>query len=133
MKAMYPACFYVDDDGVTVIFPDLDGLATDGETVDEAMYYAIECLAGYLYLEEKEGNDIPEPSDIASVDPVKIARELDPEDLQFDTETNNIFFGIHIISPSSTLSSLVTLSRDENIGSLFRLDIQRKSFQVHQR
>jgi len=79
VKAMYPACFYIEENGVSVVFPDLNWLATDGDKVDEAMYYAIDCLAGYLYIEQKEGNHIPEPSDISSIDPVKVARELDPE------------------------------------------------------
>ena len=52
----YPACFYVDDDGITVIFPDLNYLASQGETIDDAMKKAIDCLAGYIY-EAKLTND----------------------------------------------------------------------------
>ena len=34
MTIMYPACFYKDKDGYSVIFPDLNYLATDGKTLD---------------------------------------------------------------------------------------------------
>ena len=80
MISMYPACFYHDDDGYTVVFPDLNYLATDGKTLEEAMDHAVDCLAGYIYLEKKDGNPIPDASDISDIDALKIARDLDPED-----------------------------------------------------
>jgi len=64
---MYPACFFKDDDVYTVIFPDLNWLATCGDTLEDAMAMAIDCLAGYLYDCKKDGEPIPEPSEIDSL------------------------------------------------------------------
>lgn len=79
MLSVYPACFYKDEDGYSVIFPDLNWLSTCGDTLEEAMNMAVDCLAGYLYLSQKEGADIPAPSAISDIHPEKIARELDPD------------------------------------------------------
>ena len=49
MLSMYPACFYKENDGYSVIFPDLNYLATQGDSFEDAMQMAVECLASYLY------------------------------------------------------------------------------------
>ena len=77
---MYPACFFAENDGYSVIFPDLNWLATQGDTFEEAMEMAVECLAGYLYNCQMDGEDIPEPSKLSDIDPIAIARELESED-----------------------------------------------------
>lgn len=79
MLSMYPACFYKEADGYSVIFPDLDFLATQGETFEEAMEMAVDCLAGYLYTAQQSGDKIPAPSHLKDVDPVAVSKELDPE------------------------------------------------------
>ena len=48
MLSMYPACFYKEAEGYSVVFPDLNNLATQGDTFEEAMEMAVDCLAGYL-------------------------------------------------------------------------------------
>lgn len=82
MLSIYPACFFKEESGYSVIFPDLD-LATCGETLDEAMTMAIDCLAGRLRWLQKDGENIPEPSPMNSVDPTEIARDLDIESNDF--------------------------------------------------
>lgn len=79
MLSIYPACFYKEPQGYSVIFPDLNWLATCGETLEHAMEMAIDCLASYLYTSEKYGETVPIPSDYHTIDPVSIAKELDPE------------------------------------------------------
>ena len=37
MLSVYPACFYKEENGYSVIFPDLNWLATQGDTLQEAM------------------------------------------------------------------------------------------------
>ena len=70
MLSMYPAIFYKEkEDGYSVIFPDLNHLATCGDTLEEAMSMAVDCLAGYLYTEMREGNTIPAPTPLDKVDP----------------------------------------------------------------
>lgn len=77
MLHVYPACFYREDSGYTVIFPDLNFLSTCGENLENAMEMAIDCLAGYLYSEKIEGNSLPAPSHINKIDPVLFAKELE--------------------------------------------------------
>ena len=79
MLSMYPACFFTEGDGYSVIFPDLNWLATQGDTLEEAMEMAVDCLAGYLYSCKIDGDDIPKPSKLSEIDPEAVAREIDPE------------------------------------------------------
>lgn len=79
MTYIYPACFYQEEDGYSVVFPDLNYLATDGNTLEAAMNNAVDCLAGVLYEEEREKQAHAVPSDITELDPLKVYLELDPE------------------------------------------------------
>ena len=68
MLSMYPACFYKEKDGgYSVIFPVLN-IATCGDTLDEAMNMAVDCLAGYLYNAKMEQEEIPEPPEMELID-----------------------------------------------------------------
>lgn len=78
MLSMYPACFFKEKSGYSVIFPDLD-LATCGETLDEAMVMAIDCLAGRLRWLDQDSSPIPKPSSISEVDLETVAKELEIE------------------------------------------------------
>lgn len=73
----YPACFYKEENGYSVIFPDLDYLATCGETLEEALSMAVDCLAGYLYWCIREGESIPQPSPLVDISVQDVARELE--------------------------------------------------------
>ncbi len=69
MLVNYPACFYREKDGqYSVIFPDLNHLATAGKDLDEAMTMAVDCLAGYLYEAQLSGSKIQGPSKLKDVD-----------------------------------------------------------------
>lgn len=76
MLSVYPAVFFKENNGYSVIFPDLNYLSTCGETVDEAVSMAVDCLAGHLFWLQQEGKAIPSPSDITSINPTNIAKEL---------------------------------------------------------
>ena len=79
MLSIYPACFFADDDGYSVVFPDLNNTATCGDTFDEAMEMAVDCLAGYLYACQEDGDSIPKPSRPDQINPEAVAKELDFE------------------------------------------------------
>lgn len=79
MLSAYPACFFKEENGYSVIFPDLDGLATCGKTLDEAFAMAVDCLAGYLYWLQKDGECPPAASPMEKIDPAQIAAELESE------------------------------------------------------
>lgn len=82
MLSVYPACFFKDEDGYTVVFPDLENgnLATCGKTLEEAMTMAIDCLAGYIYSSQKSGEYIPQPSAISQININSIEREFIEDD-----------------------------------------------------
>ena len=77
MLSAYPACFIKEENGYSVIFPDLNYLSTCGNTLDEALSMAIDCLAGYLYRLQKDGDTIPTASSLNKIDPTIIAEELE--------------------------------------------------------
>ena len=77
MLSTYPACFFKEDDGYSVIFPDLNYLATCGDTLDEAFSMAIDCLASYLYWLQKDGQTAPTPSAMDAVSTEDLAHELE--------------------------------------------------------
>lgn len=70
MLTAYPACFYKEHEGsYSVIFPDLNHLATCGDTLEEALKMAVDCLAGYLYTAQHEGETVPPASALDKIDP----------------------------------------------------------------
>jgi len=70
MLSAYPACFYKEKEGgYSVIFPDLNHLATCGETLDKAFVMAVDCLAGYLFEASRVGDAVPVPSAMNAIVP----------------------------------------------------------------
>ena len=67
MLSVYPACFFKEELGYSVEFPDL-GVATQGDDLQGAMNMAIDLLAGYIYSAWKDDEKIPEPSQIEQID-----------------------------------------------------------------
>ena len=79
MLSIYPACFFKEDTGYSVVFPDLNWLATNGSTEAEALSMAVDCLAGYLYTLKQDGENIPSASAMADVSLASIAKELEAD------------------------------------------------------
>lgn len=77
MLSMYPACFFKEGDAYSVVFPDLNWLSTCGDSLENTMEMAVECLAGYLYTCRLDGDRIPSPSKLQDIDPAEAARELE--------------------------------------------------------
>lgn len=82
MLSVYPACFYKENNGYSVVFPDLNYLSTCGETLNEAIEMAVDCLAGYLFTAKLDNENVPVPSDLHLIDPSVVAKELEIEDVQ---------------------------------------------------
>ena len=76
MLSVYPAVFFKEENGYSVIFPDLNNLATEGDTLSEAMMMAVDCLAGYLFTAKIDNDSVAEPSDMKNIPPEAIAQEL---------------------------------------------------------
>ncbi len=64
---IYPAIFDYADDGISMEFPDLPGCLPCATTTTEANKNAKEALALHLHGMEKDGDDIPEPTDIRHI------------------------------------------------------------------
>ncbi|MCI5995390.1 MAG: type II toxin-antitoxin system HicB family antitoxin [Blautia sp.] len=79
MLSIYPACFYKEEDGYSVIFPDLNYLATQGDDLEDAMAMAVECLAGYLHSCKAGGEKPQAPSSLQSIDPAAVSKEVSPD------------------------------------------------------
>ena len=79
MLSAYPACFFREEGGYSVIFPDLNYLATCGETLDEALRMAVDCLAGYLDRLKQDGEAAPAASAMDKISSDDVAKELEIE------------------------------------------------------
>lgn len=91
MLSMYPACFYKEkNNGYSVIFPDLNYLATQGDSLEDAMEMAVDCLAGYLRSCQTDGEKIPAPSNLADIDAVSVSKELSPDEPVGDCFVNMV-------------------------------------------
>lgn len=63
MNYIYPAVFYPEDGGrYSVIFPDLNGLATYGDNLADAFAMAQEACCQYLFTSLRDGDVLPAPS-----------------------------------------------------------------------
>ena len=69
MLHIYPAIFYhQNDDSYSVVFPDLNHLATEGKNLEDAMAMATDCLAGYIHTMKAEHAKPPAPTPLEQVD-----------------------------------------------------------------
>jgi predicted RNase H-like HicB family nuclease len=69
MKVSYPAVFYPweEGEGYTVEFPDLPGCITEGRSITEAIFYAVDAASGWLLMTLEGGERIPRTSAIQDV------------------------------------------------------------------
>lgn len=63
----FPAVFYYDDDGISVVFPDLPGAFSYGLNIQQAYRNAKEALGLHLYGMELFKERIPKPSDLSQI------------------------------------------------------------------
>ena len=65
MGYLYPAVFYPEDDGrFSVIFPDLNDLATYGDDLADAFAMAQDACGQYLFTSLRDGDKLPSPAPI---------------------------------------------------------------------
>jgi predicted RNase H-like HicB family nuclease len=68
MKYVYPACFYPEENGqFSVIFPDLGGIATYGNDLEDAISMAADLLCTWILECKKDNERLPEPSGVNEV------------------------------------------------------------------
>lgn len=90
MLFTYPAIFYKEKEGgYSVVFPDLNHLATCGDSLEEAVYMAKDCLQGYLWSCLKDGDKFSDATDLEFVDPY-CEDDEDKDDYVIDRFVRNI-------------------------------------------
>ena len=68
MNYIYPAVFYQEEDGrYSVIFPDLNDLATFRDNLGDAFAMAQEACGQYLFTSLRDGEALPAPTPIDAV------------------------------------------------------------------
>lgn len=68
MNYIYPAVFYPEEDGrFSVIFPDLNDLATFGDNLADAFAMAQDACGLYLFTSLRDGEQLPDPTPIDQV------------------------------------------------------------------
>ena len=90
MLSIYPACFFKEDNGYSVIFPDLNYLATQGDTLEDAVTMAVDCLAGYLYTAKMDNEKFPKASKLSDINIDRLSDELDIKGTYTDAFTNMV-------------------------------------------
>lgn len=66
VQYVYPAVFYVEDDNVTAVIPDLN-IFTDGTSIEEAYLFIKDYLRVYCTYATKYDIDIESPSTIEAI------------------------------------------------------------------
>ena len=68
-KLLYPACFYPceEQEGYTVVVPDLPGCVTQGKSLIDAIGMAVNAASGWVLDEMEDGKPIPPASKIEDV------------------------------------------------------------------
>lgn len=90
MLSIYPACFFKEDNGYSVIFPDLNYLATQGDTLEDAVAMAVDCLAGHLYTAKMDNEKFPKASKLSDINIDRLSDELDITGTYTDAFTNMV-------------------------------------------
>ena len=109
MLSAYPACFFREESGYSVIFPDLNYLATCGKNLEEALSMAIDCLAGYLYWCKRDKDIIPKPSPLNKISASNVSKEL----------------GIDYSESSDSFVNLVTVDVEEYAREHFEKAVKK--------
>ena len=67
-KYVFPAIFdYSETSGISISFPDFPGCVSEGDNNEHAISMARDALSGRLYILDRDGENIPEPSDIVEL------------------------------------------------------------------
>ena len=91
MLTTYQACFFKEENGYSVIFPDLE-IGTCGDDLDDSIAMAIDCLAGYIYISQRDNDYIPPASKLSDIDISEIGKDT------YDDETDYSESFVNMIS-----------------------------------
>jgi len=102
MKYTYPMIFTKEDEGYSVRAHDIKGVNTQGDTLQDALEMANDALCLILHDLERKGEELPAPSDFATI------KTGENEFVQFvtcDTEFYERFFESKSVRKNVTIPS----------------------------
>ena len=83
MNYVYPATYEYEDNGtISVYFPDIDNCFTFGETIEECLSNAKECLELFIESELEEEKKLPEPTNYSNITGNKFLVIADVENMK---------------------------------------------------
>ena len=86
----YPAIYRYEDNGtISVYFPDIDNCFTSGETIEECLSNAKECLELFIESELEEGKELPDPSRYDDITGNKLLVIADVENMKKQNKAVN--------------------------------------------
>ena len=87
---VYPAIYEYEENGtISVYFPDIDNCFTYGETIEECLTNAKECLELYIETELEEGKELPKPSNYSDITANKFLVIADVENMKNQNKAVN--------------------------------------------
>ena len=131
--AYYPAIIDKGEHGYGVVFPDLPGCTSAGDTIDEAARNAEQALRGHLEVMIEHGDPVPEPSALDAIerDPEvnEAARVLVRTDLPGKSLRLNISMDEGLIEAMDAAASAQGMNRSAYLASLVRADLKASARQ----
>lgn len=128
MERNYTAFILKDDDGYTVVFPDLPGCMTVADTFDEAFSAARDVLPGYLDTLYQEGMEISEPAPFEAVEPEDEDKAAAVGKIIVPARMPGTMVRTNITLPSYLLESVdrMTTNRSAFFSELAEREIKRR-------
>jgi len=129
MKYTYPAIFQKEKNGYSVWFADVPG-ATQGETIEEALGMAIDCLGLTLFDFEDRNKTLPSPSDIEDI---KLDKNQFVQFITTDTDLQRKFAEKKAVRKNVTIPEWMD-AYGEQLGINFSAVLQealKQKFKIH--
>lgn len=93
MNYVYPAIFYEEEGKISVIFPDLENLATFGDNLADAMHMAQDACGLYLFTSLRDGEKLPAATPIDDIDMIAVLK-----DLEIESATDSAFVNMVLVN-----------------------------------
>ncbi|MBW2011374.1 MAG: type II toxin-antitoxin system HicB family antitoxin [Deltaproteobacteria bacterium] len=124
MKLVYPIDLIKQDDGsFLVCFPDIPEALTDGETKDEALSEAVDCLIAALggYINDRRDipvPSLPKPGQEAIIVPPLVSAKLALYQAMRETQITRVALGKRIGVSEGAVRRLLDLDHKSHIGQI---------------
>lgn len=122
MFSTYPVDINEQEDGSFVVeFPDVQGAVTDGDTVEEAMKLAKDCLVAALMGHMRLRHDIPKPGRVVrrsvALPPLMVAKLALYQTMR-DQKVTNVALGAELGVSEVLIRRMLDLDHNSHIGPI---------------